>query len=238
MRKPVTELGDYGVAALEQIRRSALAGERALSHAAMAAAIGCSSSVVQKQINVMLRTGMVEMRIDVRCAYRRAYWIIAENLKTEGFDVARPLDVVKEAISKAVMVAEIERLAEAGQGAPTLSDWARDLGTYPARIHCLLAELFQEGTIEVRSLAGHLRAYRVTATGQTTAGFERGRVLTPSKGKDGFHKPAFDRARAAPRERDCITCQTKFPSEGAHNRMCDGCRSTAEPETAYRVLAI
>ena len=28
-------------------------------------------------------------------------------------------------------------------------------------------------------------------------------------------------------ERDCITCRKPFMSEGAHHRMCDGCRRSA-----------
>ncbi|PWE29994.1 hypothetical protein DDZ14_16265 [Maritimibacter sp. 55A14] len=33
--------------------------------------------------------------------------------------------------------------------------------------------------------------------------------------------------RAKSRARDCMTCGTTFMSEGAHNRMCDPCRTRA-----------
>jgi hypothetical protein len=37
--------------------------------------------------------------------------------------------------------------------------------------------------------------------------------------------------------RACITCRASFQSEGAHNRMCQGCRTAASSDTAVYGLA-
>lgn len=238
MRKPRTTIGDFGLAALAQIRACALAGDRAPSHAAIAEVVGCSTSFVQKEINAMIRAGLLSMRIDLRCSYRRAYWIIGEDLKTEGFDEGLPLDAVRSTVTKEIMLAQIAQLAAAGSRAPTFSEWALALSSYPGRVRDMLGELFTDGVIEVRRLAGcHERAYRIAATGQATAGFEEGRAVTPFV-KDAYHKPEFDRAKPVRKSRACITCQSEFMSEGAHNRMCSECRSTAEPDAVFRVVAI
>ena len=44
-------------------------------------------------------------------------------------------------------------------------------------------------------------------------------------------------ATRQPRQRACLTCGAAFLSEGAHNRMCGGCRASARDDTGiYSVV--
>lgn len=44
-------------------------------------------------------------------------------------------------------------------------------------------------------------------------------------------------ANRQPKQRTCLTCGAAFLSEGAHNRMCGGCRASARDETGiYSVV--
>jgi hypothetical protein len=54
------------------------------------------------------------------------------------------------------------------------------------------------------------------------------RISGPHSHRELAMAVADDRARLdGAKERPCIRCQTKFMSEGAHNRMCDPCRKAA-----------
>jgi hypothetical protein len=47
---------------------------------------------------------------------------------------------------------------------------------------------------------------------------------------DEAREEAYAARRSGVRVRPCMCCETPFPSEGAHNRLCDPCRKRgAEP---------
>ena len=45
-------------------------------------------------------------------------------------------------------------------------------------------------------------------------------------------------AKAGLKLRPCFTCQREFPSEGPHNRMCNGCRKAGSnlDQGSYRII--
>jgi hypothetical protein len=61
-------------------------------------------------------------------------------------------------------------------------------------------------------------------------------VLPPSGPVD--QKPAHQKPAVQHRRRSCLRCGIGFPSEGSHNRLCNGCRAwaTAEGDYGYEVV--
>lgn len=238
MAKGKVKPGPYAQDVLALLEKHARAGEGAPSYARIGFEIGKSSSYVQREVNALIDAGLLEVRIDPKVSYRRAYRIVESNLKTAGFDDGLPRYALKETKTQEDVIELLTEIARAGQRAPCGADLALRLGTYAKRVQSLITRAWALRVIEVRSLGGHDRAYRICATGLATAGFDEARVLHHPYGHIDADDDYPVKEEPKPmKARPCLTCQRTFMSEGAHHRMCDSCRGRVEPVTIYSVVA-
>jgi hypothetical protein len=236
--KAKQKLGRCAPLIMEQLARCARTGDAVPSFATMAHALGVSSSLIQSEINTLIATGALVARVDMSCSYRRCYWLVAEDLKTAGFDLGYPPETLNAPPDPAQMLTLLASYADEGRQAPDLHQLAAALRTYPARARELINTLWRDDKICVRGSARGDRAYLIVATSKATAGYETARhVAKPYLSERATARRAMVSAKRERRERACLTCKKRFLSQGAHNRMCATCRVIAEPEVIYRVVA-
>lgn len=80
-------------------------------------------------------------------------------------------------------------------------------------------------------------AYEVRRFGKGWALFRDGVRVSGVHGD--YHRACDVAARRSSKDRrtwrPCLCCGDRFPSEGAHNRLCDRCRKSGDADVDYRV---